>query len=232
MRAPRNGQTRRKVPPAQIEQLRAAVADVIRLNPDTAPESFFLVHTPKRPGAAEGFLGAEPFFRLAGEPAILDMVEQLLGPDLILSGSHMFCKPPRTGKAVPWHQDGHYWPITPLKALTVWIAIDDSTVENGCMRYIAGSHLTGLLSHKTIEHRSVVLSEEVDDELFDETRAKDDELLAGQISFHDCYLIHGSRANESDKRRCGVTLTTRKQAMAPTEPGNRRKPTKKTGKSA
>ena len=62
-------------------------------------------------------------------PEILDAVAQLIGEDIIIWGSALFCKAGKGGRATPWHQDGHYWPIRPLETVTVWIAIDDVTVE-------------------------------------------------------------------------------------------------------
>jgi ectoine hydroxylase-related dioxygenase (phytanoyl-CoA dioxygenase family) len=103
-------------------------------------------------------------------------------------------------------QDGHYWPIRPLAAITVWIAIDDSTSENGCMRYIPSSHKSGVLSHYLDERREVVLNQAIQNDLFNEAAAKDDVLMAGQISLHDVFLIHGSRVNRSTKRRAGLTF--------------------------
>ena len=73
---------------------------------------------------------------------------------------------------MPWHQDGHYWPIRPLAAITVWIAIDDSTTENGCMRYVPGSHKSGVLSHHLDERRELVLNQAIQSDLFDEAAAK------------------------------------------------------------
>uniref|UniRef100_UPI00248E2DD3 phytanoyl-CoA dioxygenase family protein n=1 Tax=Thalassobaculum salexigens TaxID=455360 RepID=UPI00248E2DD3 len=74
------------------------------------------------------------FLNYARDPAILDMVAQLIGPDIALWNMSFFAKPALNGKRTPWHQDGAYWPIRPLATCTVWIAIDDATPENGCMR--------------------------------------------------------------------------------------------------
>ena len=59
---------------------------------------------------------------------------------MILWGCHVFCKPAGDGYATPWHQDGHYWPIRPLANCTVWVALEESTIENGCLRVIPRSH--------------------------------------------------------------------------------------------
>jgi hypothetical protein len=187
-------------------ELREDCERIIRENPETRPEKLVGAHLEKVPGRAEGVRGGGRILRYATHPDILDMLEQLIGPDIILWGSALFAKPGGDGMEVPWHQDGHYWPIRPLAAITVWIAIDDSTTENGCMRYIPGSHRTGVLSHHLDERRDVVFNQAIHGELFDETKAKDDVLMAGQLSLHDLFLIHGSRPNRSTKRRAGLTF--------------------------
>ena len=79
------------------------------------------------------------FLNYARDPEILDMVEQLIGPDFALWNSSFFAKPALNGYKTPWHQDGEYWPIRPVATCTVWLAIDDATVENGCLKYMPGS---------------------------------------------------------------------------------------------
>jgi len=192
--------------PDQLAALREDCARVIADNPDIPPEQLASVHFEKGPGRTEGVNGGDRIRSYGMLPEILDMVEQVLGPDIILWASTIFAKPPKVGQEVPWHQDGHYWPLKPLAATTVWIAIDDATPENGCMRYIPGSHRSGILSHHLDERRDVALSQAIQSSLFDESLAKDDALAAGQMSLHDVYLIHGSNANTSGKRRAGLTF--------------------------
>ena len=80
------------------------------------------------------------FLNYARDPNILNMVEQVIGSDVILWNSSFFAKPAENGKKTPWHQDGEYWPLRPLATCTVWLAIDDATVENGCLKFMPGSH--------------------------------------------------------------------------------------------
>jgi non-heme Fe2+,alpha-ketoglutarate-dependent halogenase len=87
-------------------------------------------------------------YDLLTEPRIVAVVKDLLGEDVVAWGSHYFCKMPRDGKAVAWHQDASYWPLSPSKAVTVWLAIDDADLENACMRFIAGSHHSGHLTFR------------------------------------------------------------------------------------
>ena len=137
---------------------------------------------------------------------LVSRIKDLLGEDVVGWGSHFFCKMPGDGKRVSWHQDSSYWPLTPSKAVTAWLAIDDADVENACMRYIPGSHTLGHLTYTLSEtDESNVLNQTVPDA---EKLGKpfNVELKAGQISIHSDLLLHGSEANESSRRRCGLTL--------------------------
>jgi ectoine hydroxylase-related dioxygenase (phytanoyl-CoA dioxygenase family) len=189
----------------QVAQLREALDRVIESNPETRPEQLVSIHIDGR--NAEGVTGDSVFLDVAQDDAIVGLVEQLIGPDVILWGCQIFCKPPGDGMEVPWHQDGHYWPIAPLATCTVWIAIDDSVIENGCLRVIPGSHREQALHRHLKEDRDdVVLNQRVADGLFDEGPAVDVELEAGQMSLHDVYMIHGSNPNRSTRRRAGLAI--------------------------
>ena len=145
-------------------------------------------------------------YDLLTHPKIVACVKDLIGEDIIGWGAHYFCKMPHDSKTVGWHQDAGYWPLTPSKTVTVWLAIDDASVENGAMRFVAGSHHLG---HLTVRHsapdENSVLGQIVEDaEQYGEP--VDVELKAGEISIHTDLLLHGSNANPSPKRRCGLTL--------------------------
>ncbi len=147
------------------------------------------------------------YLTVARIPEILDMVAQVIGDDIALWNSSFFAKPPRVGTKTPWHQDGEYWPIRPLATCTVWIAIDASTTENGCLRVIPGSHRSQRLArHHENNAPGLSLNLELDAAEFDEGSARDVVLEAGQISLHDVYLFHGSEPNRSQKPRRGMTL--------------------------
>ena len=77
---------------------------------------------------------------IAMNPVILDHVQDLIGPEVICWGTHFFCKQPHDPRKVAWHQDASYWPFTPARTVTVWLAIDDADVENACMHFLAGTH--------------------------------------------------------------------------------------------
>jgi non-heme Fe2+,alpha-ketoglutarate-dependent halogenase len=145
-------------------------------------------------------------YDLLTHPRLVVLIKDLLGEDVIGWGSHFFCKMPGDGKAVAWHQDASYWPLSPSKAVTVWLAIDDADRGNACMRFLAGSHHHGALTYRPsnpAEHN--VLNQTVEDaERFG--TPVDDELKAGEVSLHSDLLLHGSDANASSRRRCGLTL--------------------------
>ena len=145
-------------------------------------------------------------YDLLTHPRLVACVKDLLGENVIAWGSHFFCKMPGDGKRVSWHQDASYWPLTPSKAVTAWLAIDDATVENACMRYIPGTHRYGHLTYTLREDDETnVLNQTVGDvEKFGQP--VDVELKAGEISLHSDLLLHGSEANVSSRRRCGLTL--------------------------
>jgi non-heme Fe2+,alpha-ketoglutarate-dependent halogenase len=139
-------------------------------------------------------------------PRIVRIVSDLLGPSVVAWGSHFFCKMPGDGKTVSWHQDASYWPLTPSKAVTVWLAIDDADPENANMRFIPGTHVLGHLTYKLSEtDPSNVLNQTVP-EVEKYGDPVNDELKAGEASVHSDLLLHGSQANESNRRRCGLTL--------------------------
>jgi len=145
-------------------------------------------------------------YDLLTHPRIVGLVTDLLGENVIGWGSHFFCKMPGDGKKVSWHQDASYWPLTPSKTVTVWLAIDDADRENACMQFIPGSHHFGHLTYQLSENDAEnVLSQTVENaEQFG--RPVDVALKAGEISLHNDLLLHGSEANNSRRRRCGLTL--------------------------
>lgn len=148
-------------------------------------------------------------WQLVSHPRVLAAVSEVLGPDLLLLGSHFFCKQPGlTESYVSWHQDVTYWGLNPPMAVTLWLSIDGADAENGCMRIIPRSHLGGLVPHGTADTKGNLLSvnQEIARELVDERCAVDIELPAGSASLHHGLAIHGSNPNRSSRRRCGLTM--------------------------
>ncbi len=194
-----------RLPAAKLALLRAALDQVLAENPGVRPEQLVSAHIAGK--NREGVRGHAAFFEIARDPEILDLVAALIGDDIILWGCHIFCKPGGDGLEVPWHQDGHYWPIRPLATCTAWLALDDSTVENGCLRVIPGSHRSKTLyPHLREDRAGLALNRAIEADCMDEAEALDVELEAGQLSLHDVHIIHGSNPNRSAKRRAGVAI--------------------------
>ncbi len=149
----------------------------------------------------------DPFWvRLISDERLLDIAEQYVGPNIALFASHYISKPPGDGQPVLWHQDGSYWPLEPMEVVTLWLAVDDSRPENGCMRVIPGTQ--GMQLHEMKRHtdEANVLSSRMDPEWVNENQAVDIVLQAGGVSVHHPNIVHGSNANVSDRRRCGLTI--------------------------
>ena len=194
-----------QLPAARTEALRGALDELLRRNPGVRPEKLVSAHIDGDNG--EGVRGVADFLDLARDPEIVEMVAGLIGGHVALWGCHVFCKPAGEGYETPWHQDGHYWPIRPLATCTVWVALEPSTRENGCLRVIPRSHQAQTLGAHLHEDRSdLTLNQRMADGAFDPTQAVDLELQPGQMSLHDVYMIHGADANRSNQRRTGVAL--------------------------
>ena len=184
-----------RLPEALLEDIRADHARLVERHPEFRQYCSSLLAYDLR------------FLEVARTPEILEMVGQVLGPDFALWNSSFFAKPANDGKRTPWHQDGQYWPIRPLATCTVWIAIDASTTENGCLRVIPGSHGgQRLRAHRKIDADDATLNQELLASEYDEAKAADIVLEPGQMSLHDVFLLHGSEANVSPRPRRGMTL--------------------------
>ena len=145
-------------------------------------------------------------YQLVQHPRIVDAVADLLGPNVVCWGSHFFCKMPHDGKRVPWHQDSTYWPLSPTKTVTVWLAIDDADPENANMKFIPRSHLHGLIDYDETQDANTILDLAVRNPHSYGDGEVNDQLKAGHFSMHSDLLLHGSEANESNRRRCGLTI--------------------------
>lgn len=141
------------------------------------------------------------------QPRILDYVQDLLGESIILRHSHFFAKLPGDGKRVSWHQDASYWPITPSKVVSAWLAIDDVDVDNAAMQVIPGSHLNAQLPFlESTQEENNVLNQTVPDATRHGEPPVSLVLKAGQMSLHSDWTLHGSEVNRSNRRRCGLAM--------------------------
>ncbi len=146
--------------------------------------------------------------RVALDPRVLDVVEGVLGPDLLLWSAELFIKEPRTTQVVGMHQDLTYWGMgeTPDQ-VTAWIALSPATTESGCMDFVKGSHKNPILPHNDTFSENNLLSR--GQEVAVDVAEKDKthiELQPGQMSLHHGLTIHGSGPNASDDRRIGLAI--------------------------
>ena len=189
------------LPDARFEALKEFFEKLLGdLPPGERPESMDVPH----------FMHPE-LLGWAFDPAILDLVEPIVGPDIALFSTHFICKPKGNGKRVPWHEDSAYWAgqVEPMEVCTVWLAIDPSTRANGCMMVIPRTHNTGrrgFSDYAEVDSRASVFGTEILREQRDEARRVYLELQPNQASLHDARIQHGSEPNTSQIRRCGWTM--------------------------
>jgi non-haem Fe2+, alpha-ketoglutarate-dependent halogenase len=145
--------------------------------------------------------------QLIRTPAILDTVEDILGPNLLAWNTHWFVKEPGDGRYVGWHQDTTYWHLEPDNAITVWIALSDATKASGAMRMVKGTHMREVVPHNDTWKPGAMLTrgQEIAVEV-DEASAIDVELKAGQMSLHHHKIFHASPANRAHDRRIGLAV--------------------------
>lgn len=173
-----------------------------------------------RPEMLGHFLVADdPFWvRLVADDRLLDVAQRFIGPDIALFASHYISKPAGDGQPVLWHQDASYWPLDPMEVVTVWLAVDPSATENGCLRVVPGSHLLPASPLKQVDDVDNVLSSETTLAV-DEDAAVDLVLAPGDVEVHHPNLLHSSRANRSPHRRAGLTIRYIPTSTRITEPG-------------
>ncbi|MDF2725064.1 MAG: Phytanoyl-CoA dioxygenase [Paenibacillus sp.] len=140
---------------------------------------------------------------------VLDLVEPIIGPNIGLWSSHFICKDAYKGRATPWHEDSAYWNGRLDKfdnIVTVWLALDRSNKENGCMRVIPGTHANGFSEYEEVSLKDNLFATRIKQSAVDESKAVYFELEPGECSLHDSRIIHGAAANTSPHRRCGYTM--------------------------
>ena len=144
---------------------------------------------------------------LVHHPAILDAVELIIGPDILVWDADFIIKEAHDRHFVSWHQDLTYWGLEPDDEVTAWVALSPSTVESGCVRFVRGTHRGEIVPHVDTFSQDNLLTRGQTVQLeVDESDAVDVVLEPGQISLHNGKLIHGSRPNRSDDRRIGFAI--------------------------
>jgi len=161
-------------------------------------------------GVFVGVTGCDPWFRrVQSDPRLVDALTALVGPDLEFLSDKLVMKSATVDFASPWHQDWPYW--RGAHKVSVWIALDDATIENGCLRLLPGSHRR-LLEHGGIQDGPGFVNRIAPDQL-DESRAIDAEMQAGSALIFSDLAVHSSRPNRSGKSRRSLISTYRNAAI-------------------
>lgn len=146
-------------------------------------------------------------FELVGEPAILDAVERIVGPDILVWQTTFFIKEAGDPGFVSWHQDSTYWGLSEPEVVTAWVALSPSTTESGCVRVIPGTHLLDQIPHRETKSSANLLTRGQEIAVtVDEAKAVDMQLSPGEMSLHHIRTFHGSRPNHSSDRRIGLAI--------------------------
>jgi len=148
----------------------------------------------------------EMAYKLATNKELLDSVEALLGPNILLYNTSFVIKEPNSKAHISWHQDLTYWGFNDDKQVAAWIALSDATEENGCMHMIPGSHKGGQLPHRTTKDSNNLLHHGQTIEGVSEEQSRCIPLKAGEASLHQGWTMHTSYPNKSDDRRIGLTI--------------------------
>ncbi len=147
------------------------------------------------------------FAALIRHPRLIEAVSQIIGPDVLVWSCGFFIKEPASSSYVSWHQDLNYWGLDGDDEVTAWFALTPATVENGCMRFVSGSHRKKDVPHvdKFAPDNLLTRGQEIAVEV-DEASAENVLLRAGQASFHHGHMFHASGPNKTHARRLGVAI--------------------------
>ncbi|MEQ9238028.1 phytanoyl-CoA dioxygenase family protein [Coleofasciculus sp. E2-BRE-01] len=179
-----------------IEEARQHVDWLIKNYPQLRPEH--LHHPLMRDDAF--------WVRLVTDERLLDIAELILGSNIACFTAHYICKPAYYGHAVLWHQDGAYWKLEPMEAVTLWLAIDPSTPESGCLKMIPGSHQLPLQDLELNTSEPNLLFSTLNSSYIEAEKAVDVVLQPGDVSIHHPHIIHASEKNTSSNQRCGLDM--------------------------
>lgn len=182
------------------DEVHAANAALARL--EAAPTSI-------RKGvlSSKSYLVSRTLYDICRRPTIVDRVADVLGGDVLLWSAGFFVKEARSPNYVSWHQDLTYWGLAPEDVVTAWVALTPSTIENGCMRVLPGSHQGDILPHANTYAATNLLSRGQEIAVaVDEAKAVDVVLAPGQMSLHHVKIAHNSEPNRAPHRRAGFAI--------------------------
>lgn len=200
---------RYRLPEADLKQLQDMARRLIADNPHIKGEPYAHMQSPGY--SHQNLQCGREWLDFMCKPSILDIVEDLIGPDIVLWSSAVFHKEAMTGGRVNYHRDSVYFPIKPLVSPNVWIAVTPSTIENGCVRYVPGSHAArehGRHVHKPGDRLApdVFVPDLLENAEAYEREAVPVELEAGEMVIVDAFTVHGGAPNRSAHDRTGFSV--------------------------
>jgi ectoine hydroxylase-related dioxygenase (phytanoyl-CoA dioxygenase family) len=145
-------------------------------------------------------------YEIATHPSVLDVVEELVGPNILIFGSRPWNKHPTDERYVAWHQDNAYYGLEPQDEVALWVALTSSNSENGCVKFVPGSHRWGDQVHEIVGNPMNRLTRRQEITTVDEAQALDAVLRPGEASFHHERTVHGSKGNGTSSRRLGFQV--------------------------
>ncbi len=140
-------------------------------------------------------------------PGVLDAVEDLIGPDILVYHLTLWMKEPQTDAFISWHQDSTYFGLSPAEHVTAWVALSPSSLESGCVQVVPGSHLGGQVTHAQEKDQSNLFATGQSLHVPVDAPIELMVLEPGQFSLHHTYLFHNSMPNRSNDRRIGLGIS-------------------------
>jgi hypothetical protein len=204
--------------PAQIEQYKRDgfaypapvlnAAEVRALRADLEHWEKLQGHPLEYPEKSKSYLLYGWADAIVHHPKVLDAVEDVLGPDILVYHSTMWIKEPHSPAYVRWHQDGAYFFLDPLEHVTAWVALSEASELAGCMRVVPGTHRLPMIEHddKPTPHDMIKRGQGISDR-FDHEKGVSMPLKAGELSLHHTALVHCSPGNDNDDRRMGLGVS-------------------------
>jgi ectoine hydroxylase-related dioxygenase (phytanoyl-CoA dioxygenase family) len=202
------------VPAADVAALRERVREythggrdagalTLQVEPRVARGEIAVEHPGDGVRKIDGLVENDDLFRELGVYSpVVDVIEDLLGPDIKLFRNSLLLKPPSVGSQKGWHQDSPYWPIEPMALCSCWFPLDDATPENGCMVVLPGQHQAGPLPHVSVTDDFVIR-----EEAFDASAGIAVPMRAGSGLFFHSLLPHYTAPNRSPNWRRAIALS-------------------------
>jgi hypothetical protein len=198
-----------RLSPADLKEAQDMAARLIADNPHVSGVPYTHMHAPGY--SRQNLKHGTEWYEFMTKPVILDLVEDLIGPDIVLWSSALFHKREQTGGRVNFHRDAEHFPITPLVTPNIWIALTPSTVANGCVRFVPGSHISQERGEHVIKpedegNEDIMVAIQLKDAEKYEALSVPLELEPGEMYIADPFVIHGSGRNNTPIARTGYSM--------------------------